>query len=84
MDLLSLQTAQSVNTGLTLIASLFFCSFSGDAVSNAGYNIGVEFLINSHSLSGLKVAKLKLFNESYEPYKAVRTMTKAGRYQVRA
>lgn len=57
---------------------------SSEAAASAGYNIGLEFLINSHSLSGLKVDVLKLFNESYKPYKGVRTMTKAGRYQVRA
>jgi hypothetical protein len=63
---------------------LFFSIISSEAATNAGYNIGVEFLINSYSLSGLKVDVLKLFNESYKPYKGVRTMTKAGRYQVRA
>ncbi|KAG0053065.1 AP-3 complex subunit mu-2 [Gryganskiella cystojenkinii] len=64
--------------------SFGFVAGSSEAATNAGYNIGVEFLIHSHSLSGLKVAKLKVFNEGYEPYKAVRTLTKAGRYQVRA
>ncbi|KAG0091215.1 AP-3 complex subunit mu-2 [Podila epicladia] len=67
-----------------LSGSFGFGSSSSDAAANAGYNIGVEFMINSHSLSGLKVDALKLFNEGYKPYKGVRTMTKAGRYQVRA
>ncbi|KAK3829383.1 MAG: Mu homology domain-containing protein [Benniella sp.] len=67
-----------------LSGSFGFGAASSEAASSAGYNIGVEFLINGHSLSGLKVDVLKLFNESYKPYKGVRTMTKAGRYQVRA
>ncbi|KAG0368445.1 AP-3 complex subunit mu-2 [Gamsiella multidivaricata] len=67
-----------------LSGSFGFGTSSSEAAANAGYNIGVEFVINSHSLSGLKVDVLKLFNESYKPYKGVRTMTKAGRYQVRA
>ncbi|KAF9965516.1 AP-3 complex subunit mu-2 [Mortierella alpina] len=67
-----------------VLSGSFGFGTSSDAVANAGYNIGVEFVINSHSLSGLKVDVLKLFNESYKPYKGVRTMTKAGRYQVRA
>ncbi|KAF9179875.1 AP-3 complex subunit mu-2, partial [Haplosporangium sp. Z 27] len=67
-----------------VLSGSFGLGTSSDATMNSGYNIGVEFLINSHSLSGLKVDVLKLFNEGYKPYKGVRTMTKAGRYQVRA
>ncbi|KAF9994753.1 AP-3 complex subunit mu-2 [Entomortierella chlamydospora] len=67
-----------------VISGSFGLGASSDATVNSGFNIGLEFLINSHSLSGLKVDVLKLFNEGYKPYKGVRTMTKAGRYQVRA
>jgi len=35
------------------------------------------------SVSGIQIAALQLTNESYRPYKGVRTMTKSGRYQIR-
>ncbi|KAF9116199.1 AP-3 complex subunit mu-2 [Mortierella sp. AM989] len=67
-----------------VLSGSFGLGTASDAAVNTGYNIGVEFLINSHSLSGLKVDVFKLFNESYNLYKGVKTMTKAGKYQVRA
>ncbi|KAJ1444817.1 Mu homology domain-containing protein [Pelagophyceae sp. CCMP2097] len=36
------------------------------------------------SISGIQIAALQLTNEKYRPYKGVRTITKSGRFQVRA
>jgi AP-3 complex subunit mu len=32
-------------------------------------SIGLEFLINMYSISGLKVDSLRIFHEAYKPYK---------------
>ncbi|KAF9899288.1 AP-3 complex subunit mu-2 [Lobosporangium transversale] len=62
--------------------SFAFGSANSEAAANAGYNIGLEFMIKQHSLSGLMLEGMKLFNES-KPFK-LRRITKAGRYQIRA
>ncbi|RHZ79486.1 hypothetical protein Glove_144g128 [Diversispora epigaea] len=49
----------------------------------SGYTITLDFVINMFAISGLKVDSLKLYNEGYKPYKGVRSMTKAGKYQIR-
>lgn len=36
------------------------------------------------SVSGLSVAALQLTNESYKPYKGVRTLTQSGNFQIRS
>jgi AP-3 complex subunit mu len=36
-----------------------------------------------YAISGLKIDTLKVFNESYKPYKGVRSLTRAGKYQIR-
>lgn len=36
-----------------------------------GMSIGLEFLINMYSVSGLKVDSLRLFHEAYKPYKVI-------------
>ncbi|KAI8647861.1 AP-3 complex subunit MU-1 [Parasitella parasitica] len=48
-----------------------------------GMSIGLEFQINMFSVSGLKVDSLRLFHEGYKPYKGVRSMTKAGKINIR-
>ncbi|CAG8556577.1 3752_t:CDS:2, partial [Paraglomus occultum] len=42
-----------------------------------GHPISVHFTINMYPLSGLKVDALKVYVESYKPYKGVRSLTKA-------
>jgi len=42
-----------------------------------------EFKIVMYTASGLKVDSLSLQNEKYKPYKGVRSITKAGKFQVR-
>jgi len=45
--------------------------------------IQVDFKITMFSASGIKVESLTLFTEKYKPYKGVRSVTKAGKYQIR-
>jgi len=45
--------------------------------------IQVDFKITMFSASGIKVESLTLYAEKYKPYKGVRSVTKAGKYQVR-
>lgn len=45
--------------------------------------IDVEFKVAMFSSSGLKVESLAVHNADYKPYKGVRSITKAGRYQYR-
>jgi len=45
--------------------------------------IQVDFKITMFSASGIKVESLTLYTEKYKPYKGVRSVTKAGKYQIR-
>ncbi|ORZ25049.1 AP-3 complex subunit MU-1 [Absidia repens] len=56
---------------------------SSDVQPEVGLTVGVNFQINMYSVSGLKVDSLRVFHEGYKPYKGVRSMTKAGKFQIR-
>lgn len=43
----------------------------------------MNWKVPSTSVSGLAVASLQLTNEKYKPYKGVRTVAKAGKFQIR-
>jgi len=43
----------------------------------------VEWKIQGQSISGIKVDSLVVVNENYKPYKGVRSITKAGKFQIR-
>lgn len=45
--------------------------------------INVKFRINQLAVSGLKVNRLDMYGEQYKPFKGVKYVTKAGRFQVR-
>ena len=45
--------------------------------------VQLQWRIPMTTLSGLGVSSLSLNNESYKPYKGVRTMTKSGRTEIR-
>jgi len=45
--------------------------------------ISARFRINQLAISGLKVNRLDMYGESYKPFKGVKYVTKAGRFQVR-
>jgi len=46
-------------------------------------NISVHFSINQLAVSGLKVNRLDMYGEKYKPFKGVKYITKAGKFQVR-
>uniref|UniRef100_F1L4B7 AP-3 complex subunit mu-1 n=1 Tax=Ascaris suum TaxID=6253 RepID=F1L4B7_ASCSU len=45
--------------------------------------ITVRFKINQLAVSGLKVNRLDMYGEKYKPFKGVKYITKAGKFQVR-
>jgi len=45
--------------------------------------IQVNFTINQLAVSGLKVNRLDMYGEKYKPFKGVKYVTKAGKFQVR-
>lgn len=45
--------------------------------------IQMNWKVPSASVSGLAVASLQLTNEKYKPYKGVRAVAKAGKFQIR-
>ncbi|KAF4520849.1 hypothetical protein B566_EDAN011164 [Ephemera danica] len=45
--------------------------------------IYVRFTINQLAVSGLKVNRLDMYGEKYKPFKGVKYITKAGRFQIR-
>lgn len=46
--------------------------------------ITVAFSVNTLAVSGLKVSRLDVYAEKYKPFKGVKYMTKAGKFQVRS
>ncbi|KAK9511455.1 hypothetical protein O3M35_000107 [Rhynocoris fuscipes] len=45
--------------------------------------INVKFTINQMAVSGLKVNRLDMYGEKYKPFKGVKYITKAGKFQIR-
>ncbi|XP_023245738.1 AP-3 complex subunit mu-1-like, partial [Copidosoma floridanum] len=45
--------------------------------------INVVFTINQLAVSGLKVNRLDMYGEKYKPFKGVKYVTKAGKFQIR-
>eukprot|EP01012_Entosiphon_sulcatum_P031780 TRINITY_DN4048_c0_g1_i1.p1 TRINITY_DN4048_c0_g1~~TRINITY_DN4048_c0_g1_i1.p1 ORF type:complete len:441 (+),score=88.40 TRINITY_DN4048_c0_g1_i1:32-1324(+) len=43
----------------------------------------VDFRLPMHALSGLKIDTVSITNERYKPYKGVRSLSKAGVYEIR-
>ena len=46
-------------------------------------SISLQFCISQLAVSGLKVNRLDMYGEKYKPFKGVKYITKAGRFQVR-
>lgn len=70
-----------LSTGKTLTLSGTIHLASGVKTTNP--SIEVSFKVPMFSASGLKVESLAVHNVSYKPYKGVRAVTKAGRFQYR-
>jgi AP-3 complex subunit mu len=47
------------------------------------FNLQVQFIISQLAVSGLKVNRLDMYGEKYKPFKGVKYITKAGRFQIR-
>lgn len=56
---------------------------SGANTSEINPSINVHFIINQLAVSGLKVNRLDMYGEKYKPFKGVKYITKAGRFQIR-
>ena len=56
---------------------------AGSAVPESNPTISVSFAIASLAVSGIKVHRLDMYGEKYKPFKGVKYITKAGRFQVR-
>jgi len=56
----------------------------GGSIPESPGIITADFKIMMYAASGLKVDSLAVYNERYKPYKGVRSITKAGKFQVRA
>uniref|UniRef100_A0A336LZ45 CSON008596 protein n=1 Tax=Culicoides sonorensis TaxID=179676 RepID=A0A336LZ45_CULSO len=46
-------------------------------------SINVQFTISQLAVSGLKVNRLDMYGEKYKPFKGVKYVTKAGKFQIR-
>lgn len=55
----------------------------GSFVPDSTPPVLVSFKITSVCLSGLKIDSVQLINEKYKPFKGLKTMSKAGNYQIR-
>lgn len=53
------------------------------AVTESNPAINVRFTINQLAVSGLKVNRLDMYGEKYKPFKGVKYITKAGKFQIR-
>jgi AP-3 complex subunit mu len=56
---------------------------SGAPPPDSNPHLNLSFSINQMAVSGLKVSRLDLYGEKYKPFKGVKYVTKAGRFQVR-
>uniref|UniRef100_A0A915I792 MHD domain-containing protein n=1 Tax=Romanomermis culicivorax TaxID=13658 RepID=A0A915I792_ROMCU len=53
------------------------------SIFEANPTINVKFSIQQMAVSGLKVSRLDMYGEKYKPFKGVKYITKAGKFQVR-
>lgn len=56
---------------------------TGATASESNPAINVHFTISQLAVSGLKVNGLDMYGEKYKPFKGVKYITKAGRFQIR-
>jgi len=45
--------------------------------------LSIQFKIQQLAISGLRISRLDMYNEKYKPFKGVKYMTLAGKFQVR-
>lgn len=56
---------------------------SGAPAIDSNPTMNVQFTISQLAVSGLKVNRLDMYQEKYKPFKGVKYITKAGRFQIR-
>ncbi|XP_071802332.1 AP-3 complex subunit mu-1-like [Asterias amurensis] len=56
---------------------------SGVPPPEANPTVNVQFSISTLAISGVKVNRLDMYGEKYKPFKGVKYITKAGKFQVR-
>jgi len=56
---------------------------AGSGPVEANPTVNVSFVINQMAVSGIKVSRLDMYGEKYRPFKGVKYITKAGKFQVR-
>ncbi|TRY63168.1 hypothetical protein TCAL_10820 [Tigriopus californicus] len=56
---------------------------NGATAPESNPTLNVSFTITQMAVSGLKVSRLDLYGEKYKPFKGVKYITKAGRFQIR-
>jgi AP-3 complex subunit mu len=56
---------------------------AGSPAPESNPPISLKFNIPQLAISGIKVSRLDMFGEKYKPFKGVKYITKAGRFQVR-
>merc|ERR1712241_162460 len=56
---------------------------TGSNPADTHANVSVHFSISQLAVSGLKVNRLDMYGEKYKPFKGVKYITKAGKFQVR-
>ncbi|XP_041116961.1 AP-3 complex subunit mu-1 isoform X2 [Polyodon spathula] len=59
------------------------CLQSGAPKPEENPNLNIQFRIQQLAVSGIKVNRLDMFGEKYKPFKGVKYVTKAGKFQVR-
>lgn len=58
-------------------------SVAAGATLESNPSINVQFTISQLAVSGLKVNRLDMYGEKYKPFKGVKYLTKAGKFQIR-
>lgn len=67
-----------------------FMSMSGSMTLQAGEipdgnpTIQVDFKLGTMAISGIKVNRLDMYGEKYKPFKGIKYITRAGKFQVRS
>lgn len=56
---------------------------TGSPIPDSNPTINIKFSINQMAVSGIKVNRLDMYGEKYKPFKGVKYVTKAGKFQVR-
>ncbi|CAF1208573.1 unnamed protein product, partial [Didymodactylos carnosus] len=56
---------------------------SGQPMPESNPVLNIRFTLNQTAISGIRVNRVDMYGEKYKPFKGVKYVTKAGRFQVR-